>query len=97
MAIQNIVSNSKKAKATQILVSNRETESGHMQYIFADNGKGLDLEYKNNPEKIFEKGETTTSGSGLGLYQIKRLCDRLNGKVSVDLSQKQGFVLVWEI
>lgn len=97
MAIQNIVSNSKKAKATQIVVSNRETESGHMQYIFADNGNGLDLEYKNNPEKIFEKGETTTSGSGLGLYQIKRLCDRLNGKVSVDLSRTHGFVLVWEI
>lgn len=96
MAIQNIVSNANKAKASEIIVRNLKKDNGKVCYLFIDNGNGLSEKYKTCPEKIFEKGETTTKGSGLGLYQIKRMIDKLDGTISVVETQK-GFTLSWEI
>lgn len=96
MAVQNIIANAKKADATEIVIKNFKQKNGKICYLFSDNGKGLSEKYKSCPEKIFEKGETTTEGSGLGLYQIKRMVDKLKGRVSV-LEQASGFSLSLEI
>lgn len=96
MAVQNIVSNAIKAKAKEIIVTNTMKSNGKVCYQFTDNGNGLSEKYKTCSNKIFEKGETTTNGSGLGLYQIKRMVDKLNGTVYV-LEKDKGFSLCLEI
>ena len=78
LMMDNIVSNSKKAKAKAIEV--KTVKKGNSIFInIQDNGKGL------NPDAdktlIFEKGKSYTNGSGLGLYQVKNTIKKLGGYV----------------
>ena len=48
-----------------------------------DAGAGLSSTIQ-NPDSIFEKGITTTSGSGLGLYNVYRLITKeMGGNISI--------------
>lgn len=78
LMMDNIVSNSKKAKAKMIEL--KTIKKGNSIFInIQDNGKGL------NPDAdktlIFEKGKSYTNGSGLGLYQVKNAIKKLGGYV----------------
>lgn len=78
LMMDNIVSNSKKAKAKAIEL--KTIKKGNSIFInIQDDGKGL------NPEAdktlIFEKGKSYTNGSGLGLYQVKNAIKKLGGNV----------------
>ena len=78
LMMDNIVSNSKKAKAKTIEL--KTIKKGNSIFInIQDDGKGL------NPEAdktlIFEKGKSYTNGSGLGLYQVKNAIKKLGGNV----------------
>ena len=88
--IDNIISNSKKANASKVSVLIRK-KSQNIIIDFQDNGKGISAETLLH--RIFEKGYTTTDGSGLGLYYLKDFVEKqLKGKVSAD-STKSGFNL----
>ena len=79
LMIENIVSNSKKAKAKTIEFST--IKRGNDIYInIQDTGKGLCNDA--NPTLIFEKGKSYTNGSGLGLYQAKHVIEKIGGKIS---------------
>ena len=78
LMMDNIVSNSKKAKAKSLELKTMKKEN----FIFIniqDNGKGL------NPDAdetlLFEKGKSYTNGSGLGLYQVRNAIEKLGGNV----------------
>lgn len=78
LMMDNIVSNSKKAKAKSLEL--KTTQKGNTIFIdIQDTGKGL------NPEAdetlLFEKGKSYTNGSGLGLYQVKKVIEKLGGNV----------------
>lgn len=78
LMMDNIVSNSKKAKAKSLEL--KTTQKGNTIFIdIQDTGKGL------NPEAdetlLFEKGKSYTNGSGLGLYQVKKVIEKLDGNV----------------
>lgn len=51
--------------------------------IVSDDGNGLSKQAIEEPSKIFEKGFTTTDGSGLGLFHIKHVLDGMKGDISV--------------
>ncbi len=92
MMVENIIENSKKAKASNITISNRLENDG-VVFVFADDGHGVSNErYVNCIDLIFEKGETTTRGSGLGLYQVEKTVKKLDGKVLVT-NYTNGFTL----
>lgn len=59
-----------------------------------NNGPALAEKYKNNPDKIFEMGETSKDkgGTGLGLWVVKEAVERNNGIVEV-LERSEGFGL----
>ena len=50
--------------------------------------------YKDNPDKIFEIGETSKNkdGTGLGLWVVKETVERNNGTITV-LDRENGFGL----
>ena len=90
MLIDNIISNSYKAKATEILIKMYKIAKNTMQISFIDNGHGLSDKI---PEinSIFEPGITTTTGSGLGLYHSKDIVKRMGGEIEAIDKRPNGF------
>jgi signal transduction histidine kinase len=85
--LDNLISNSEKAKASFIQFSFKIRDS-KLELIVSDDGKGI------KPEKlyeIFELGYTTTGGSGIGLYQIKDIIEsKMKGTIEVESELKVG-------
>ncbi|MHA7843435.1 MAG: sensor histidine kinase [Winogradskyella sp.] len=81
------ISNSEKAKATEIDFSFKVLKK--KLYLFvSDNGKGIS---ENHLESIFDLGFTTTSGSGIGLFQAKEIVNSdLGGEIIVEKTSKEG-------
>ena len=88
--VDNILSNSKKAKATVLSVYVKRDKQ-KISIIFEDNGQGLSDKI-NDINSIFEKGVTTTYGAGLGLYQVRKTIEHLGGKV-IAHSLDKGFTI----
>lgn len=81
--IDNLISNSKKASATEIEFKlSEEDESVILDVI--DNGKGLSPKI-NDISSIFERNVTTTrGGAGLGLYDAKKILSKIKAKISAE-------------
>ncbi|MEC4053235.1 ATP-binding protein [Myroides odoratimimus] len=81
--LDNLVSNSVKAKATKVLV-NFESKDDKVVFKYYDNGIGLDINLINNPSSIFELGvrESSEPGSGIGLFDVKKRVINLNGDIT---------------
>ncbi len=92
--IDNLISNTTKfnAKRFDIVFNN---EANNISMIVSDDGDGLSSKVS-SPESIFEKGYTTTNGSGLGLYNVANFVrETLNGTLIVDNDDsKHGFSLI---
>lgn len=82
--IDNLVSNSVKAKAEriEIFLELVEGPTRELSVMVADDGVGWDRSVE-PVERALEKGVTTTDGSGLGLYHVKQVVERLGGIVEV--------------
>lgn len=78
--IDNLISNSRKAKANDIYIS-LKVINDELRFVFADNGTGIS---KENASKVFDFGYTTTSGSGIGLHHVKKLLDEMGGNISLN-------------
>lgn len=93
IVLENIASNSKKARAT--LLSFNLYENGDFYHIDATDN-GLDTSWKKVPDinSLFQFGKGfTTSGSGVGLYHIKEIIEGMNGSVSINAKIRSGFEL----
>ena len=93
MAIDNILSNSRKKKARKIIFEFYK-KNEKLYLSIKDIGKPLDtsiIDYN----MIFEEGLTTTQGSGLGLSHVKRIIEKnMGGKVIYNPKYKDGFELI---
>lgn len=91
LLLDNLVSNSIKAKAHNFNIDFRIKDS--LLYItIYDDGAGLSATIQ-NPDSIFEKGITTTSGSGLGLYNVHHLITKeMGGEIAI-IPESVGFKL----
>lgn len=81
--LDNLISNAGKAQASDISFEVRQSSSSEIEIIVKDNGSGLDPAITDT-SRIFEKGFTTSTGSGLGLYHISQILDDLGGSISID-------------
>lgn len=81
IVLDNLVSNSKKALATEVKVD-FSNEGRKIIMSFSDNGIGVDLS-QYSAESIFEPGVTNRrGGSGIGLHTIRRyMQESLNGDI----------------
>ncbi len=92
MLIDNLVSNSKRAGATEIEIT-IQNDNNKLQLVFQDNGRGIDIEIQ---DKIFNLGFTTTDGSGMGLSHINKILKSINGYIKFE-EQKNKTVFIVEI
>jgi len=79
--IDNLISNSEKAVAKKISFSFSKKKESLFIEVSDDGKKGIE---KENLNKIFELGYTTTNGSGIGLYQAMDIVKKMNGDIIAD-------------
>jgi signal transduction histidine kinase/uncharacterized protein (DUF952 family) len=84
--IDNFIHNAKKAKAQNITFTFSKHDSKLGISIF-DDGVGIPQE---NIEKIFDFGYTSTEGSGIGLYMVKKSVDNMKGRIEVVSKKNKG-------
>ncbi len=84
MIIDNLINNSKKAKATLIEIEILKINSKLLIY-FKDNGVGIP---QANRQKIFDFGFTTTEGSGLGLTHIRETLEKIGAKIELNIDSE---------
>ncbi|MFT6937501.1 MAG: light-regulated signal transduction histidine kinase (bacteriophytochrome) [Saprospiraceae bacterium] len=82
---QNLIENAIKYNQSEKIIINidfRETEVDYI-FSFSDNGIGIDPTYHQKIFKMFERLESSSkySGTGIGLAMIKKITNKLNGKV----------------
>lgn len=93
--VDNLVSNARKARASQIkFVLSQEDKSGLTIHV-SDNGRGLAP--GTNRSRIFEMGYTTTMGSGLGLYHVRQALGEMGGSIELDNGIEKGLGLTIKI
>nr|WP_278449050.1 sensor histidine kinase [Brevundimonas diminuta] len=91
--IDNLVSNAGKADATTIHFSLDQPAANELRITVQDDGNGFDASIK-DPARLFEKGFTTSTGSGLGLYHVAQILDDLGGSITPEESaQGARFVI----
>lgn len=91
----NLASNSTRANAKNTFIYLSEEDNNTLLVKYYDDGDGINKEIQ-PPEKVFNKGVTTTSGSGLGLYHVRQTIEKLKGIVSLsnnDNPPHKGFAL----
>lgn len=88
LLVDNLISNSLNADAKRFSIYVEEI-SGHLYISFMDDGVGWSESL--GQRDVFEKGVSTTSGSGLGLYNFKQYVqNELHGQVLIDKSYSSG-------
>lgn len=88
MVLDNIVVNAIKAKATTISIDLSLDMKEILLIKITDNGKGIEKSIQDK-SRIFEKGYTTTDGSGLGLHHAKKQLLAMGGEISLSPSQPE--------
>lgn len=89
--IDNILNNARKAKAHNLDIKFK-FENNQLQIAFIDDGDGLSHSIQNT-DMIFERGFTTTKGSGLGLYHIKQIVASMHGSIEAIKNKTKGISL----
>ena len=81
--IDNLISNSVKAKAKNILVNFRINNNNKLEIIYADDGIGVPEKLVKNPSAIFELGVRVSEekGSGIGMYDIRKRLENIKGNI----------------
>ena len=81
--IDNLISNSVKAKAKNILVNFRINNNNKLEIVYADDGIGVPEKLVKNPSAIFELGVRVSEekGSGIGMYDIRKRLESIKGNI----------------
>jgi signal transduction histidine kinase len=84
IVIDNLISNASKAQADNINFFINKTKGAKptLEVDVADDGTGWPISLKPR-SRAFDKGVTTTDGSGLGLFHVKQVVDGLGGEIEV--------------
>jgi signal transduction histidine kinase len=69
IVMDNLISNSEKKGANKIRIDFKTLDNS-LEMIFSDNGVGLNPEFVENSDIIFDLGVTDTNGSGIGLNTV---------------------------
>lgn len=79
--VDNLISNAGKAGASEIYFEIDQPGPRELRIRVTDDGPGF-AEDLIDLGRVFEKGFTTSSGSGLGLYHVAQIMDDLGGSIA---------------
>lgn len=91
--LQNLIENSVKYqdyKSIAKLQIDVERNDKNAKITIADNGIGIAEEFQNRIFDMYFRGTELGSGSGLGLYLVKKAVDKLNGQLSLRSRPGEG-------
>ncbi|MFZ2644002.1 MAG: ATP-binding protein [Verrucomicrobiia bacterium] len=91
VVVDNLISNSKKANATQVHFEITHPHPDSIYITVTDNGVGFHRRIT-EISRVFEKGFTTTDGAGLGLFHIKQVLGEMNGTIEAMPGNPKGAV-----
>lgn len=89
IVVDNLISNAKKAGATQIDFNLSNIDKRTLQILVQDNGNGFSKSIS-DLDDIFGLGFSRTSGSGLGLYHVRQSLGEIGGSIKVTESIGRG-------
>ena len=89
VVIDNLIANARKARATQVEIKVTHPHPGSVYIKVTDNGNGF-AERISPLSRIFEKGFTTTDGSGLGLFHVRQVLGEMNGTIEASPNSPKG-------
>lgn len=98
--LNNLISNSIKyadlRKPDPFLTISVTVNTQDVVIAVTDNGEGIRPEYKDRIFEMFVRASDHSSGSGLGLYIVKEVVDKLNGKIEVhsELGMGTRFIIL---
>lgn len=85
--IGNLVSNAIKYrddhKTTQLLEISATITPAHLTLVIRDNGIGIHQDYVRNVFNMFYRATDRSQGAGLGLYIVKEMIEKLEGKIMI--------------
>jgi signal transduction histidine kinase len=87
MVVDNIISNSRKARARNVVVELDESSENRLKVKFTDDGNGVPHDIR---EQIFKFGFTTTRGSGLGLHHVQKILTQMGATIELNQSFHPG-------
>jgi len=88
MIFNNMISNAiiyhnYKQEKSLISISVSFTESDQVEIIISDNGQGIEPIYQSKIFDMFYRASTDSKGSGLGLYIVKNIIDKMDGTIEL--------------
>ncbi|HSV88903.1 MAG TPA: HAMP domain-containing sensor histidine kinase, partial [Bacteroidales bacterium] len=69
-----------------------EVDGEFALFSVEDNGRGIPDDHLPKIFDMFFRGDEHSSGSGIGLYIVKEITDKLNGSIKVDSSVGKGTI-----
>ena len=92
--LQNLLSNSVKYQRLHIddayVQIDIHCDALRATINYSDNGKGVESQYLNRIFDMFFRASLDSYGSGLGLYIVKQVVEKLQGEIKVDSKLGQG-------
>jgi signal transduction histidine kinase len=99
--VHNIMSNSVKysdsAKDSSWLSIEMDISPTKAVIVFTDNGKGISEQNQSRVFDMFYRGTSERSGSGLGLYIVKEMTERIGGTIQLDSLLGEGTTVRLEL
>ncbi len=92
--LQNLLSNAIKYRSPEralLLNVIAKNEKNNLSIILEDNGLGIDLELQQNRIfGMFNRFHHHSEGSGMGLYIVKNMVERLGGSIDIESEVDKG-------
>lgn len=91
---QNLIDNaikyqSDKRKDPYVKIRTKRSKNGII-FEVQDNGEGIDKDIKDKIFEMFYRGNTKSTGTGLGLYIVKTSIEKLGGTLNVESENNKG-------